>query len=624
MRVSYKTDNFDEKQIKAKKRQHISWSKRITIILMLFLFVPVGSLASFIFIGHTDAFSFVWTPTTAAPFDLLELDEDAADKLIEGTYSDADSYLGLEERQARLHLPYGYVGVVDLYRGTNPDAVDYDATRVSCYRLNHIGDSPFLTSHYTFAQALRWAAYHKEGNVDGQKAAEMQISRVLDGFYLLTHVTGDPGELVRYAYPKDADIGKRYRHGGADYVFSSGEICPETRITSFGTEIIHPQKDFSGWEYYSDNSRDQNLSLLNGLSAIIAFCENDTLKTRAGAIFCEVVDYLLRSDWQVIFKTENGTMSHTNGACFDCGLLQNPSNVLSFLRLATHINSDKYKPYYDYAFTELNFFSKLNKQYINFNLESYYPLNLAWIGWWTFAYFEPEEGMRDEIWDLTMNYYYLPIKNHRNAWFQILWLTIAEKYQKQIAKSRVIAEIKDSLQRMVQDRLTDFTFSPGADLASIGEDENSILDPKMNQYVTNVQGIKDFLAALSPDIADIINDVFPFDYYTKWAVPVDWRSRDGFVWQRCPFKYSTDEDLEDKRAYDPISESAVDLVEENPNADVTILYWFLRFYDWIEAPDTPRSPIIITNLDIARSWPVNTFPDIYKQPDYTRFLEVIP
>ena len=622
MRGSYKTQNFNEHGIEKKSVHHISWTKRITIVLMLILFIPLGSLASFIFIGSADAFSFLDTPTIEAPFELLELNENNADYLIESSL--ADSFLGLEERQARYHLPYGFVGVTYFYKGNNPDAVGNDPSQIACYGLWHIGDSPFLTSHYAFAQALRWAAYNKEGNTQGQKAAEMQISRILDGFYLLSHVSGDPGELVRYAYLKGVNISKRYRHGGPNYVFSSGEICPQTLISSFGTEIVHPTKDFRDWEYYSDNSRDQNLSLLNGLSAIMAFCGNNTLKQRAGAIFCEVVDYLIRSDWQVIFKTLNETMSHTNAACFDCGLFQNPVNVLSFLKVAAYVNPNKYQPLYDYALNALNFYAKLNKQNINFNLESYYPLNLAWIGWWPFAYFEPEDGMREEIWELTMKYYYQPVKNHRNAWFQILWLTIVDKYKIEIAKSRVISEIKDSLQRLVADRLDNFTHTPRGDLDSIGETETSILDSKMYQYATISEVLKNILRNLGDDVANVLNDVFPFDFYTKWALPVDWRRRDGFVWQRCPFFYSAEgEDLERHISTD-FDGRVINVVEENPNCDVTILYWYLRYFGFISPPSTPRSPHIIINSEIVEAWPTDTFPVSYINSPYSSFLEVIP
>ena len=98
--------------------------RRIPRYLMLLLFIPLGSLASFIFIGSADAFSFLGTPTTEAPFELLDLNEINADYLIESSL--ADGFLGLEERQARYHLPYGFAGVTYFYKGNNPDAVGND------------------------------------------------------------------------------------------------------------------------------------------------------------------------------------------------------------------------------------------------------------------------------------------------------------------------------------------------------------------------------------------------------------------------------------------------------------------------------------------------------------------
>ncbi|MHA1730299.1 MAG: hypothetical protein ACTSU5_00055 [Promethearchaeota archaeon] len=565
----------------------MSRTKKVTLIVVAVVLVPfVAGYCAFEYAVH-DFYEFNDVPTTEAPFPLLALDEAKLHVAVEGNLED-DGFLGAEERQARYHLPLGFLGSVIFEKNKTPDTDGLLPEGVRCVGLGNHGDSPFLTGHYLMAQALRWATYNRTENLAGQRAAELQVSRALDGYFILLHVSGNPGHLVRYAFPLDTFPGSQ-----ADNEFDTfrGRYCRAVTTHTRWGDVSYPERDWSGWMYSDDTSRDQNLGTMFGLAGVLAFCGNDTLKARAGALAVEITECMIRDNWQVAEVLNDNTSARAgNSADFDVGFLASRVNRLEFLKIASVVDPDKYAPLYRDALVLSNDLPTLGHEALLLSsVTSYYPINLAWESIWPLVYFEEsasEGGLREKYLEVLERVHYAAVKNHRNAFYQCLYLSVLAP-GRATAEARVQAEVRDSLERMSRDRWDGFNVYHGANFSEIGldasseADRESLVDPKSTKY----EKAFSFLTTLG---GDTYSEASPFREHTKWAVPVDWRYPSDFIWQRSPFHY-LDYTLNMSR-------------REYPHADFTLVYWFSRYLGIVGDPATPPTPRTIPQSVVAEAW----------------------
>ncbi len=560
--------------------------KAVIIILGVTLFPIVTGLIFFQY-ALADFYEFNDVPTTEAPFPLLTLDEHRLHITIEGSL-ELDGFLGAEERQARFHLPLGFIASTIFEKDKFPDFPEIALEDIKAAHMGHHGDSPFLTGHYLTAQALRWACYARVGNSAGLTAAETQIDRVLDGLWILLHVSGNPGHLVRNAFPIGSFPGSEIDNGNNRF---GGRFSPNTITPTRWGPVTNPSHDWSGWVYADDTSRDQNLGVMFGLAGVLGFCGNTTLKARAGALVCEIVDCMERDNWQVAEVTgDDTTFRASNSADFDLGFLASRMNRLEFLKLASIVNPAKYGPKYQDAIVILNDLGTLGHEGLRSAIvTTYYPINLAWETMWPLVFFEEpasQGGIRETYLDVFEHVHYATVKNHRNAFYQCLWLSVLPP-DRFATETRVFAEIQDSLERMSRERWNGFNIYPGANFSEIGlditnpADHSSLIDPKSLNY-------EKMFVWMNNILGDTLEDISPFQEHTKWATPVDWRPPTDFVWQRVPFEYMNG----------TANRSRI----ETPQADFTIVYWFARYLGIVGNPTRTFTPAVIPLDYVAIVW----------------------
>ncbi len=553
------------------------------------------------------------------PHELKLINSTRLHLLVEGNPMD-HNVLGAEMRQALYHMPLGFSGVAlfdsnyfpehaitDPYNWT-PDNTSSpgwwnNLSDVRMQRLNHLGDSPIHTAEYLQGQCLRWAVYNREGNLAGVQAAEQQISRVLDGYWIQTRASGIPGHLIRFALPNNTfGINGEEPDNPSNYY---GNLCPATTVyTKWGT-VSNLEYDFSSWVVVGDTSRDQNVGLVFAIASILNFVENEDLLKRAGAILVEVVDNLIKNDWKTIEPLDGDIKSlRTNAADMDGSPFAGWELPPTFLRVAMEVDPEKYTPLYQEILTEYNFLMMQNNYNGYKNVwPSFYPVNLNWEAKWAWWYLERNSDLSSIYYDLLEDNYNA-IKPLKNAFFQSLYLSMEPqiKNSKSAAANsshyaHIISEIKDSLARMAEDRWNGFNIYQEPDyseLVTMFDDpslnysdaevrEQLLMDPLAEQYYENI---------VLRNLIEIGIGLDSMKSHTLWALPVDWRPREDWIWQRNPFKLRV-----------PVPAS-IDILHEEYHADFTTIYWWARYMNWIDAPDISLNitPQTISAADVAQIW----------------------
>ena len=202
-----------------KNFKRISKTAKFALSVFLILLVVISSLLIYTNAIFNKFLYFMEFEPENNPHELKTINTTRLHYLVEGNPMD-HNVLGAEMRQALYHMPLGMFGVPQFSDGLFPEhgvtdpytwtPDDFSSpgwwnnlSDVRMVSLNHLGDSPWRSSLYLQAQCLRWAVYNREGNLNGTQAAELQIARILDGFWIQTRASGIPGHLIRFAFPNN-------------------------------------------------------------------------------------------------------------------------------------------------------------------------------------------------------------------------------------------------------------------------------------------------------------------------------------------------------------------------------------------------------------------------------------
>ncbi len=538
--------------------------------------------------------------------------------LVEGNPLD-HNVLGSEMRQALYHMPMGMFGVpqfaenyfpehgvADPYTWTPDDLSSpgwwNNLSDVRMVSLNHLGDSPWRSGLYLHAQCLRWAVYNREGNLNGTQAAEQQIARILDGYWIQTRASGIPGHLIRFSFPNNTFGINAEQPDRWDFYY--GNNCPATTVHTKWGNVENFAYDFSNWFVVGDTSRDQNLGFLFGIASIMNFVENTEIQKRAGALLVEVVDNLIRNDWKSIEPMEGDINSlRTNGADMDGSPFWAWELPPAFLRVAMEVDPVKYSRLYYESLTQYNFLMMQNNYNGYHNVwPSFYPVNLNWMVKWSWWYLDRNSGINDTYYELLEDNYHA-IKCLKNAFFQTLYLSMDPQIRNPDSAvanishyNHILLEINDSLARMADDywhgfniyqepdysELSDYFLDHGLDYSKEEDRVELLMDPLAEKYSQN-------------KILKVLDDAVGFlemKEHTLWSLPFDWRTREDWIWQRNPFNLRH-----------PVT-PAYDIHREESLADYTAIYWWARYMNWIEAPELSLNltPQKISASEIAQVW----------------------
>jgi hypothetical protein len=468
--------------------------------------------------------------------------------------------------------------------------------------LDHLGDSPWRSSLYLHAQCLRWAVYDREGNTNGTQAAERQIARILDGFWIQTRASGIPGHLIRFSFPNNT-FGLNGDRAD-DYGWYYGNLCPATTVFTQWGEVENFAYDFSDWFVVGDTSRDQNLGFLFGIASIMNFVENTELRKRAGALMVEVVDNLIKNDWKSIEPLEGDLDSlRTNGADMDGGPTASWELPAAFLRVAMEVDPAKYSRLF-YEMLSANNFLMMQNNYNGYHnvWPSFYPVNLNWMAKFSWYFTDRNSGFGDIYLDL-LEEDYKAIKCLKNAFFQSIYLAMEPQTKNPDSAAanpshynHILLEINDSLSRMANDywhgfniyqepdysELLNYTDDPSFDYLDEAKRLELLMDPVAEEYSNNK-----FLQFM-----DEIGWLGSFEEHTLWSLPFDWRTREDWIWQRNPFRL---------RRTLP---QTYDVHREESLADYTAVYWWARYMNWINPPESSLNlnPQSILANEIGQIW----------------------
>ncbi|MBN2157291.1 MAG: hypothetical protein JW776_14695 [Candidatus Lokiarchaeota archaeon] len=604
--------------VSPRKFHHFSKTAKFNLGVFIILMVTFSSLLIYTNAIFNKFLYFMEFKPEDNPHLLKSINYTRLHLLVEGNPVD-HNVLGAEMRQALYHMPLGFFGVPQFEDGYFPEHGVADPfswtpdnyaspgwwnnlSDVRMYSLNHLGDSPWRSSLYLHAQCLRWAVYNREGNSAGVQAAEHQIARILDGYWIQTRASGIPGNLIRFALPNNTFGNNGEAPDNFNYYY--GNMGPATTVaTQWGT-VENVEYDFSDWVVVGDTSRDQNVGFLFGIASIMNFVETIELRKRAGALLGEVVDNLIRNDWKVIEPLDGDINSlRTNGADMDGGPTASWELPPAFLRVAMEVNPSKYTRLYQESLTRLNFLMMQNNYNGYKNVwPSFYPVNLNWMvrfSWW---YTDRNSGISKTYYDLLEDHYQA-IKCLKNAFFQTLYLAFDPQNRNPDSAAaslshytHILLEINDSLARMADDYWNGFNVYQQPDyseLASYFEDNGLdysneadrlelLMDPVAERYSNNK-----FLKFLDDAVG-----WGELKGHTLWSLPFDWRTREDWIWQRSPFNL---------RIATPPS---YDILREESLADFTAIYWWARYMNWIDAPNIALNitPQFVASNDVAQVW----------------------
>ncbi|MCP4760820.1 MAG: hypothetical protein GY870_03495 [archaeon] len=189
----------------------------------------------------------------------------------------------------------------------------------------------------------------------------------------------------------------------------------------------------------------------------------------------------------------------------------------------------------------------------------------------------------------------------KNSFFQALYLSMnPEKNPTSAAANvtkynQILLEINDSLSRMADDRWNGFNYyqepdyselesyfiANGKDYSNSEHREDLLKDPYAEGYYDSIP-LKELIEVFM-GLRDMRN-------HTIWSIPVDWRPQEDWIWQRNCFKLREADDG--------------NLHEEEYHADFTTIYWWARYMNWIDAPETSLNinPVIVSPADISNVW----------------------
>jgi hypothetical protein len=374
-----------------------------------------------------------------------------------------------------------------------------------------------------------------------------------------------------------------------------GRVCPAYDAPTPGTPsgtTPQPAEDYTNWIFKDDTSRDQNMGTLIGLAAIIRYVDNPGLQARAARYICEILDFLIANNWFVTHQTLDGSDRFTNGADFDPGVLSTGWARLSLLQVGRQVAPEKYDALFWEAFGLRHQYLKLWAENIRrYSIGEYFPLNLLWLTtWMLLAFVEPGDPLYEPLQIALRDHVYFPVRNHRNAWFQSLYLLLSRDYQP-LDEPQVVVEIRDALQRMSGARAQHFN---GMWAQPFAELDLNLSDPadRATLYRPVYQELGHSLAFIEEFGASIL----PTEELARFPIPINYRSQYDFPWQFNPYR----------------------LVHHNPSnhveyyhTELTVVYWIARHLGIVGAPTEVFVPRSVPQAEGAGYWPHLTFPAAY-------------
>jgi len=293
--------------------------------------------------------------------------------------SDLDA-IRISSNIQRFHMPYGTI-LDPVFASSDSKSPDY--TRITGYA--RAGDSAIWTGHYLAAEAFRYQTTRSPEAFENAWTALRGIRSLLD-------VTGTD-VLARCLIPSDSPY--------------AGAIRQEEGRHGIYDSMLGGRSYF----WIGNTSRDQYSGVMFGLSVAYDLLDDPAARDFIRADVTRILNYLLSRGWTV--SMPNGSISTT--------FLLRPDQELSFLRIGSHINPERFSS--TYVAYRSAFASSIIIPIAYDNLDDhnhYFKFNLNYINLYDLIRLEEDSSPYRQTYMDAYNSLRQTTRSHRNAHFNML------------------------------------------------------------------------------------------------------------------------------------------------------------------------------------------------------------
>ena len=485
-----------------------------------------------------------------------------------------------------MHFENGMVGPYTNYTRYLEQRNDFLTNTTSIYRdfaeVNPIGtlrDSPIWTGTYLTSLAFHYAVACEEGDSSEVNEVLTKMVKPVEGFHLLTHVSGLEGNLARFAIKKTEENKERFIRYFYEVDEEGNKIAEKE--SNLEPELYQGQGEYEDYWYIDHTSRDQHLGYFLGsgiaykMLTEIDFPEGtnkellNDLIDQIAEDSSDVIDCVIGSNWHIITgEAEEGEGRGHNGASFLPRIPWNSGGdiILGVLTLGKLINEEKYGGYYKEAINRL---LSASSHFSSVQTGSYYANNLGFDSYFLAWFLQDNEHIKSFLRERFNTDFYQYVQYHRNSYFNlgnfiINELELKDDILKDEKNQYRLDDITDNLNRFADYRL------PVRSWHVPRVEDNELLDPKLIQYA-EIFG-EDSNHILKLLYGTLIEEIGSPELTTKFALGVEELKAGDFIWQKDPFE-PDGQFPDDDQALGYSQYSGI---------DYTLPYWMGRYYGYFK------------------------------------------
>ncbi|MFX0101980.1 MAG: hypothetical protein ACFFCS_20610 [Candidatus Hodarchaeota archaeon] len=418
----------------------------------------------------------------------------------------------------RDHLPLNYT--LSVYW---QDVPSY--TQIRYYIV--AGDAAIWTGMTLAMASLRYAVMKRDGSASEIQDALDFVKNLTSGVSLLLAVPNGgigpdyPGVLARSVSPKNW-YPSNPRISGYDYTNGADNV-----------DVFDGRGDYSDWLFIGYPSLDQYSGIIMGVTMAAALVDDPWVQEQVGLLAAQMIEH---------FRTTNWHLTDADGRTTGQSMLykvEHPSFwVLSTIFMGVMADPDAYMPlYHHYAF-ERNYAHQVPLSAIDFNfltLSNYFSININIVILYAMMMLETNPRLR-EVYESTLQSIYSWLRNHRNAWFNMMYLQSMG-----INDSNIKKDVEDQLMRFDVERIVGDPNSrrlPERGLSLSGGTYDDLIPSSLPRITYDGWlATQPFYPSQDLNLVSLFVEMDD-EYLTKPKTVEHYHTVD-FLWQRSPYRIIT-------------------------------------------------------------------------------------